>query len=1170
MKKQPRAAGRARRGRRGDFLAGGGEMGRRIRAFDWSATPLGPPKGWPQSLRTAVRIMLTSRQPIWIGWGRELTYLYNDAYQSIIGGRHPWALGKPTRQVWREIWPQISPMLDQAMGGEGTYVEEQLLIMERNGYPEETYYTYSYSPIDDGGRPGGVICANTDDTDRVLSERRRAVLKRVLDAALDARSWREACERTVAALAADDRSLPYVLLYAGASGEALPLIAACGIDRDHPAAAPSLPADGGGSWPYRSALGDGLVGLLRDVADRFDAPMPKGAWDRPSQAAAILSVDSGRESGRRIVLIAGLNPYRLIDQPHQDFLDQLRQQIYGAVASADAYEAERQRSEALAELDRAKTAFFSNVSHEFRTPLTLLLGPLEALLSNPSTDEHVLAEIKVAHRNGVRLLRLVNTLLDFSRIEAGRAEARYAATDLGAFSGEIAATFRSAFDKAGLALVVETEASPQPVYVDRDMWEKILLNLISNAFKFTLEGGVRIGVRPAAHGGAVEITVSDTGVGIPAHALPKLFERFYRLENRQSRSFEGSGIGLSLVRELVNAHGGTIDVQSVEGEGSTFTVTLPCGSGHLTETQVVDQAAPAAATGRALEYLDEALRWTPEAPEPRAQPEGAAPARILLADDNADMRDYLARLLGEHWNVETAADGLAALERLRERPADLVVTDVMMPRLDGFGLLAAVRADSELRELPVIVLTARAGQEARVEGLEAGADDYLTKPFSARELVARVQSNLDLARMRREARLAVQASEERLRVANASLEGRIAEEVAERSRAEQALRQAQKIEALGQLTGGVAHDFNNLLTVIIGGLDTIRRNEADVARVERALDMASQAAQRAASLTARLLAFSRRQPLAPRPTDANRLVRDLTDLLRSTLGEQVVLEIKLAARPWRIEVDQDQLASVLVNLAVNARDAMPEGGRLTIATANAQRPEPVAGDDDEIAPGEYVEVCVSDTGVGMDADTLARAFEPFFTTKEAGAGTGLGLSMVHGFVRQSGGYLDMTSSPGQGTAVRLYFPRYRGPLPAAGQAPASDSATAIEDEVVLLVEDNEGVRSYSADVLAELGYEVLSAPSAQEALDIITSNTRIDLLFTDVVLPGLSGRALADRALSLRPGLKVLFTTGYARDSIVRDGRVEPGVELITKPFTFEQLGARIRRLLDAPAPSGG
>ncbi|MBB5712297.1 PAS domain-containing hybrid sensor histidine kinase/response regulator [Sphingomonas xinjiangensis] len=424
-----------------------------------------------------------------------------------------------------------------------------------------------------------------------------------------------------------------------------------------------------------------------------------------------------------------------------------------------------------------------------------------------------------------------------------------------------------------------------------------------------------------------------------------------------------------------------------------------------------------------------------------------------------------------------------------------------------------------------------------------------------------------------EARRTAEDASAELRKLNADLEMRVAAAVEERMKAEEALRQAQKMEAIGQLTGGVAHDFNNLLTVILGGLDTIRRQVSTLPgsptteRIERSIRMASHGAERAATLTARLLAFARRQPLEPKPIDAGRLVTNLADLLQRTLGETIALETVTGGGLWRAQADPGELENALVNLAVNARDAMPGGGRLTIETGNAHLDESyVAQVAEPVAAGQYVLIAVSDTGTGMCAATLAQVFEPFFTTKDVGKGTGLGLSQVYGFVRQSGGHIRIYSEVGEGTSVKIYLPR----LLNEGLVPESETAAAAAvthggTETILVVEDHDDLRSFSTGILRELGYRVLEAANGRRALEALQAAHDVDLLFTDVVLPeGMDGRRLADEALRRRPGIKVLFTTGYTRNAIVHNGRLDPGVNLIGKPFSFENLAAKVREVLDS------
>jgi signal transduction histidine kinase/DNA-binding response OmpR family regulator len=735
-----------------DFLQGGGENGARMREIDWSQTALGPVEDWPQSLRTCIRIVLTSRQPMFVWWGEQLINLYNDAYKTIAGGKHPWALGAPASEVWREIWDQVGPRAAIAMqSNEGTYDEALLLIMERYGYPEETYYTFSYSPVpNDEGGTGGILCANTDDTQRIVGERQLALLRELAARTADTRTIEEACTRSIEALETNARDMPFALLYlVEEDRDRVTLAGSAGIDEGHPAA-PGLDRVGESPWPFESVIRTQKPEIITDLTARFDH-LPSGAWDRaPHQAVAVPIVLSGAVEA---VLIVGLNPFRLYDDDYRRFVELVSAQVTASLGNAQAYEDERRRAESLAELDRAKTAFFSNVSHEFRTPLTLMLGPLEDMLAKPPGD--VLPEnrelLAVMHRNGRRLMKLVNTLLDFSRIEAGRVQATYEPTDLAAYTAELVSVFRAAIDRAGMRLIIDAPPLSQPAYVDRDMWEKIVLNLVSNAFKYTLEGEIAVTVREERN--TAIVTVRDTGIGIPADEVPRLFNRFHRVEGARGRTQEGTGIGLALVQELVRLHGGAVNVESEAGTGSTFTVAIPLGTEHLPEDRIGGQRTLASTNIGARQFVEEALRWLPEADHPPEHRDDApiTSGRIILADDNADMRDYVRRLLQPFYEVIAVGDGCEALNAAIEQQPDLVLTDVMMPNLDGFGLLRELRSNRATAAIPVIMLSARAGEEARVEGLQAGADDYLVKPFSARELLARVSGMLAVTRVRHEA-----------------------------------------------------------------------------------------------------------------------------------------------------------------------------------------------------------------------------------------------------------------------------------------------------------------------------------------------------------------------------------------------------------------------------------
>lgn len=1765
------------------FLAGGGELGALIREHDWTTTPLGPPEQWPQSLKTATRIMLTSRQPIWIGWGEQLLYLYNDPYKSIIGGKHPWALGQPARIVWREIWQDIGSMLATAMkGDEGTYVEEQLLIMERNGYPEETYYTFSYSPIPaDDGDAGGIICANTDDTERVIGERQITLLKELAARTVDARTAKEACERSAEALASNMRDLPFALIYlADQDGSGFRLWGAAGVEPGHPVAPQWV--EGGDStpspWPLAQALRAREPQVVDDLSSRLDVPLPSGDWDVPALRQAVFPISTSGDTGRPGLLVVGLSPYRLFDEGYRGFLSLVARQIGTAVANAEAYEDERRRAEALAEIDQAKTTFFSNVSHEFRTPLTLMLGPLEDALADPqSLPEEQRRRLEVAHRNSLRLLKLVNSLLDFSRIEAGRVRAAFRPTDLGALTAELASSFRAATDRAGLRLIVDTSHCTQTAYVDQGMWEKIVLNLLSNAFKFTFEG--EISVHLAESDGRARLTVSDTGTGIPLDELPRLFERFHRVEGARGRSYEGSGIGLALVSELVRQHGGDIYVESEEGRGTTFTIDIPFGSAHLPPEQVNAAVDESRDGTRARSFVEEALRWLPDgvahaetaeaevikdvSPSGRGDQSGALQRRVVLADDNADLRDYIGRLLGERgYTVKSVADGESALAEVRRSRPDLLITDVMMPRLDGMGLLSEIRGDPMLCDLSVIMLSARSGEDARIEGLDAGADDYLTKPFSARELIARVDSHLAMARLRRESTEALRESEARFRAlatassdviyrtsadwtqmhqldgrgfivdtneptadwieeylfpedqpevlavineairckkiyelehrvrradgsagwtfsraipifgengelmewfgmaadvterrrtegalresearfrnmadhapvmmwvtdaegqctylnrlwyeftgqregeglgfgwldavhpddressresfrtANAKretfraeyrlrfrdgayrwaidaasprfapdgeflgfigsvfdiddrkrqehvrdvqnrvlelaiqdmplnraleellltiesqspsdmlgsillldndglhlrhcaapslpqayieaidgvaigpnvgscgsaayrkqqvcvsdistdplwtdfrelasahglracwstpilsghgevlgtfamyyreprnpsgddlemvdfithtaslvvgrkkaqdalrdetrlletlnrtgaalageldlqrlvqmvtdagveltgaefgaffynveneagesymlytlsgvdraaferfpmprntavfaptfdgteivrsddimldarygknapyrgmpeghlpvrsylavpvisrtgevigglffghsspgrfsdrheqlmvgiagqaavaidnarlyqaaqtdirqraeaelalqqlndqLETRVAEEIGVRRQAEAALQQAHRMEAIGQLTGGVAHDFNNLLQVISGNLHLLAKDVAGNERAEQRVQNALSGVSRGAKLASQLLAFGRRQPLEPKVINVGRFVRALDDMLRRALGEEIEIETTVAGGLWNTFVDPSQVENAILNLAINARDAMNGRGRLTVEVGNAFLDSDYASAHPDVQAGQYVMLAVTDTGSGMSREVIDKAFEPFFSTKAEGQGTGLGLSMVYGFAKQSGGHAKIYSEIGHGTTVKLYLPRVHESEDAVVER--DERPIVRGSETILVVEDDEEVRATAVEMLSDLGYRVLKAADAASALAIVESGVAIDVLFSDVVMPGpLRSPELARKAQERLPGIAVLFTSGYTENAIVHGGRLDEGVNLLPKPYTREALARKIRHVLD-------
>ena len=758
-----------------------GEVGHDLAAVDWTATPLGQPDEWPPSLRTPVRILLTSKFSMWMAWGPELTFFCNDAYRrDTLGKKYPWALGQPTAEVWSEIWTDVAPRIERVMRtGEATWDQSLQLFLERSGYLEETYHTFSYSPLaDDDGHTAGLLCVVSEDTAQVLANRRMATLR---DLGTRPSNLTEA--ETLASaeqhLSGNPYCLPFTLTYLfDAGGRTATLAASTGFDdaAGHPAAAASIPtADPGAPWPV-TRLAHGEAVLVDRLSERFPG-LPCGAWKEPPDDALLVPLVQPRQDAPYGFLVVGLNRYRALDEDYRGFVDLVAGHLAASITDARAFEFEKQRAESLAQIDRAKTDFFTNVSHEFRTPLTLLLGPAEDALDDerealpPGQRER----LEVIHRNGQRLLKLVNSLLDFSRLESGRVDSHFEPVDLGRYTAELTAMFETAVERSGLTLTVDCPPMDEPVHVDQDHWAKIVFNLLSNALKFTFEGGITVSLR--REGDRAVLTVRDTGVGIPAAEQPRLFERFHRVQGTRSRTFEGSGIGLALVGELVGVHGGDARVTSEVGQGSTFTVSLPMGTAHLPGDQVSASAPTDELPQVASGFVAEALRWLdddeaaapvgtldttgrePAADRAEARGDGRAAepaedggderARVLVVDDNADMRGYVAGLLSAVYDVTTASDGLAALDEVRRVRPDLVITDVMMPRLDGFGLLEKLQADPATVSVPVIMLSARAGSDGTIEGLEAGADDYLVKPFSARELLARVRVNLELDRIRR-------------------------------------------------------------------------------------------------------------------------------------------------------------------------------------------------------------------------------------------------------------------------------------------------------------------------------------------------------------------------------------------------------------------------------------
>jgi signal transduction histidine kinase len=974
-----------------EFLAGGGEMGLRIREFDWSGTSLGPVELWPQSLRTCIRIMLDSRQPIWIGWGKDLINLYNDPYKAIVGGKHPWALGKPAEVVWREIWPTIEPMLQQVMEkDEGTYVESQYLIMERNGYPEETYYTFSYTPIPgDNGGTAGMICFNTDDTERIISERQLSTLTRLGKNLTNSQSTAEVIHKTIDTLLENPDDFPVACFYRIAGDTAF--LADCTHYR------PGLPRHANEATRFNMPTEIDLSGsndILPLVKKALVAKQPVVLEDA---SAIILPLSQSGISEPYGFLLTGLNPYRQPDEKYRGFFSLLADQVTTSFGTVHILDAERKQVRALAEVDKAKTIFFSNISHEFRTPLTLLLGPIEDAMNNPEDIPNNRLRMSVAHRNALRMQKLVNTLLEFSRIEAGRMDGQFTAVDIVAFTADLASSFRSAIEKAGMQLRLDLEPVTDEVYVDPVIWEKIILNLVSNAFKYTIRGSITVCVRQDE--GEVRISVTDTGIGIPDDQLERIFDRFHRVENVAVRSQEGTGIGLSLVKELVRIHHGHIEVTSRREEGSTFTVVLPTGKAHLPPDRITAGDA-ITKTGERDLYVEESLQWLPdpgagltESDSPAPPDKGLEEGRflVLLADDNADMRNYVGRLLSEHYDLITAINGEEAFEKILSRHPDLVLSDIMMPGLDGFGLLKKIRSHPEVRTTPVIFLSARAGEESRVEGLQAGADDYLVKPFSARELIARVDSNLRIDAARRLEEQERFTSE--LRKMNAMLQ--------------------QSNEDLRQFAHVASHDLKEPVRKVKVYMGRLQEDSATTfsARSKGYLEKINSAANRMLKMIEGVLHYSTVNSTEQQTeaVDLNRIVRSIESDLELVIGQKKAT-LHYSQLP-AIEGAAVLLYQLFYNLINNS---------LKFSRADV----PCRIEISSIQDQDQALIRLTDNGIGFDQAQAERIFDTFsrLNAKDKYEGTGLGLSLCRKIVLRHGGEIEAAGKKGEGSEFRIRLP----------------------------------------------------------------------------------------------------------------------------------------------------
>ena len=1083
--------------------------------------------------------MLGSKFPMFAAWGPELAFLYNEAYADVLGDKHPTALGRPFREVWSEIWADISPLIDKALAGEASWLENLPLIMMRRGHAEEAYFTFSYSPVqDEAGAIAGMFCACTETTAQVAGNRKlrasearaTGVLEGMAEGFILLDHDFRVLEINAEGLRIDNRSREEIVgrshwetwpgtehselgqLYRKAMAERTP------VSLEHCYTYP----DGHIVWFDMRAYphAEGLALFYRDVTTRRQAEEERqrlAAIVEQSTDFIGIAMPDGRciylnEAGRRLVGLpdaASVYRTRVIDYIADGDQDRVEREVLPIVDASGYWEGE---------------LHFRNFAKRGEIPVFYNMFPVRnaaAEIIAYATVTRDLTERKRAEGRLRETERRLNAVLDNATVSVLLMDDRQRCIYMN----------RAAEKLTGFTLA-EVLARDCPLH-------DIVHHTYPDGRPFPL------------HECAIDRA-------FPENALTKGEEVFVHKDGHfYPVAFSASPIGDEASRTI----GTIIEVRDISAE-KAHEAALRESSERLARERHALEVLNRTGTQIAAELeLDRLVQMVVD-----------AGVELTGAQFGAFFYNVLDEAGGKYMLYALSGAERSAFEKFGMPRA----TEVFAPTFRGEGVIRS--AD--------ILKDERYGRNGPHAGMPKGhlpVRSYLAVPVMSRlgEVIGGLffgHSEPDVFSERSEqlmgglaAQAAIGIDNARLfqaaQQANATLEQRVEERTAELQKTEEALRQAQKMEAVGQLTGGIAHDFNNLLTGIVGSLDLMqtRITQGRTENIEKYAKAAMSSANRAAALTHRLLAFARRQPLEPKPTNANQLVASLEDLLRRTIGEAISLEIVTSGGLWPTLCDPHQLESAVLNLAINARDAMPDGGKLTIETCNTHLDHAYAKLHPGVEPSQYICICVTDTGTGMPPDVIARAFDPFFTTKPTGQGTGLGLSMIYGFARQSDGHAKIYSEMGQGTTVKLYLPRYRGEVvqeEETGRLAAQHRAEA--GETVLVVEDDPVVRDLILEVLRDLGYWALEASDGPGGLKVVQSPERIDLLVTDVGLPGLNGRQLADQARETRPGLKVLFITGYAENAMFGNGGLDPGMQMMTKPFPVEALATRIRDMIES------
>ncbi|MEI9949014.1 MAG: ATP-binding protein [Pseudomonadota bacterium] len=1112
-----------------DWLVGGGEMAELIRTMDWSKSTLGSIESWPQSLRTTVSLSQAASSPMSLSWGVGHVQIYNDRYRPLCGAKHPGSMGQDFRECWASAFSVIGEAYASAWSGKSAYLENVRLFLDRHGFLEETWFSFGFSPItDEAGEIAGVFHPVTEMTSPMLSERRTKTTRDLSSRASKARTSEEALSLCTEVLAEADLDLPFSLIYLLDAETGLATLASqTGFEPDSPQCPPEIDTTSGSdlAWGVANVAQSGSAQRLDNLRTRL-ADVTVGPYPEQPHSAMVLPVVLPGGDRPAAVIVAGVSARLQLLESYREFYELIAAGVATALAGARAYQEERVKAVAVAVtgLTRAKNAFFANVSHEFRTPLTLILGPVEDALAHGTMAGE---DLETVYRNAARLLRLVDSLLQFSRLEAGRLQSSFRPTDLSMLTTALAASFDSLLKSTGLRLVVDCAPLPELVYVDRSHWEKIVLNLISNAFKYTLKGTVAVQLRLVSE--HVELSVNDTGTGIPAHELPKIFERFHRIEGSQGRGFEGTGIGLVLVNELSRAHGGTVRVESIVGRGSTFVVSLPLGAAHLPEEQVVHEQDTVTAKPSVYLPMLEAGQWRRStAPPARPHESDERKQRILVVDDNADMSEYLGCILRPYWEVELVDDGQAALRSALENPPDLILSDVMMPGMDGVALVRALRENTRTAGTPVLLLSARAGEEAVIEGLEALADDYLVKPFSSRELLTRVRTHLRMSnvRQRLQAQLVI----------------------------------ADRMSAVGVLAAGVAHEINNPLSFVISNLDLILEgihalapsSSSNASELEVMANEARDGASRVAQIVSGMKTFARADEERPISLDVRPLLELSINVASNELKQRARIVKDFEAVPL-VEADEARLGQVFLNLLVNAAQSISKGDIHHNQVKISTRTDPL---------GQcVVEMC--DTGRGIAPETLDRIFDPFFTTKAIGEGTGLGLSICHSIVRAIGGELTAHSELGVGSTFRIVLPAIEALVSEPGPERATALTTTEHRGRVLIIDDDAMVGAMLCRIL-DKEHDVTVLSDGKQAIELLLAGDRFDVILCDLMMPKITGMDIYATLSSALPELlqRLVFVTGGAVTASGRKFLEDVPNLRVEKPFSANKIRTLVRDLL--------